>query len=135
MVSVGPRKGVFLRLAKTKPGVKDSSYIVGFAGGAPRTRRMLEGKAGSVGVAGRTLTDECGEGRWWTMVAFVPNAEELMEFVVEEVEEALEWVVTWWMLRMDETELEVDLRPRRPGVERRYEECGFKGAGEREERC
>jgi len=79
---------------------------------------MLEGKAGRVGVAGRTLTEECGEARWWMTVALVPMAEELMEFVVEDVEEAFEWVFTWWMLRMEETELEVDLRPRRPAERR-----------------
>ena len=38
------------------------------------------------------------------------------------------------MLRMEETEEEVDFRPRRPAEERRYEECGVKGTGERDER-
>lgn len=36
---------------------------------------------------------------------------------------------------MDETELDVDLRPRSPVDERRYEERGVSGAGERERRC
>ena len=38
------------------------------------------------------------------------------------------------MLRMDETEEEVDFRPRRPADERRYEECGVRGTGERDDR-
>ncbi len=37
-----------------------------------------------------------------------------MELVVEDVEEALEWLGTWWILRIEEIEEEVDLRPRRP---------------------
>lgn len=41
---------------------------------------------------------------------------EWMELDVEEVEEALEWLGIWWMLRMEETDDEVDLRPRRPPV-------------------
>ena len=39
-----------------------------------------------VGVAGRTLTEECGD-----RVDFRLMAEELTEFELEEVEEALEW--------------------------------------------
>lgn len=35
---------------------------------------------------------------------------------------------------MEETELEVDLRPRRPADDRRYEERGVSGAGEIERR-
>ena len=70
---------------------------------------MFEGKVEMVGVAGRTLTEVCGEreGR-------EKAAEEWMELVVEDVEDALEWLGTWWMLRIEETEEEVDLRPRRP---------------------
>ena len=47
---------------------------------------MLEGNAAMVGVAGNTLTELCGERD--TRL----KAEELTEFVVEDVEEALEWV-------------------------------------------
>lgn len=39
------------------------------------------------------------------------------------------------MLRIDEIELLVDFRPRSPADERRYEERGVCGAGERERRC
>ena len=54
---------------------------------------------------------------------------------VDEVDEALECVCTWWMLRMDETEEEVDFRPRRPPDERRkLDECGVRGTGESETR-
>lgn len=56
---------------------------------------------------------------------------EVME--AEEVEEAFECVWWWWgMERMDEMEEEVDLRPRRPPEERRYEERGVSGEGESE---
>ena len=70
---------------------------------------MFEGKVEMVGVAGRTLTEVWGERE-----GLEKAAEEWMEFVVEDVEEALEWLGTWWMLRIEETEEEVDLRPRRP---------------------
>lgn len=75
---------------------------------------MLEGNADVVGVAGRTLTEVWGERE--TLLRFV-EVEAVMEF--EEVEEALECVCTWWMLRMEEIEEEVDLRPRRPVEGRR----------------
>ena len=75
---------------------------------------MLEGKAEVMGVAGRTLTEVWGERETLVMGLEVDVVMEL-----EEVEEALEWVWTWWMLRMEETEDEVDLRPRRPVEGRR----------------
>ena len=62
-----------------------------------------------VGVAGRTLTEVCGEREGLEKVA-----EDWMELVVEDVEDALEWLGTWWTLRIEEIEEEVDLRPRRP---------------------
>lgn len=52
-----------------------------------RTRRIFEGNAEVVGVAGSTLTELCGEravGRGLLM------ADEITEFEVEEVEEVLE---------------------------------------------
>ena len=70
---------------------------------------MFEGKVEKVGVAGRTLTEVCGERE-----GLEKAAEEWIELVVEDVEEALEWLGTWWILRIEETEEEVDLRPRRP---------------------
>jgi hypothetical protein len=52
---------------------------------------------------------------------------------LEDVEEVLEcewwW---WWMLRMEETEEEVDLRPRRPVLGRRKVDRGVRGEGERD---
>jgi len=36
------------------------------------------------------------------------------------------------MLRIDETEEEVDLRPRKPADERRYELRGVRGEGDKE---
>ena len=46
---------------------------------------MLEGKDETVGVAGRTLTDVCGDRE-----VLENGAEEWIEFEVEEVDEALE---------------------------------------------
>lgn len=97
-----------------------------------------------VGVAGRTLTLECGERvePWRRDVAvLVGDAKE-----VEDVEDALEW--EWWCFepppvigpgawgieRIEDIDDEVDLRPRRPAEERRYEECGVSGEGERDAR-
>lgn len=95
---------------------------------------MLEGKVVAIGVEGSTFTKACGE--WPVRAAeFVEGkADECTELEVEDVEDALEWVCTWWMLRIEETDEEVDLRPRRPTEECRYEERGVSGAGEREER-
>lgn len=76
---------------------------------------MLEGKVVVVGVEGRTLTEVCGERPVVFEALLVDGkAEEWTELDVEEVDEALEWVWTWWMLRMELTDEEVDFRPRRP---------------------
>lgn len=123
---MGPRNGVFLRLAKTRPvededdgaGKADSLYVFCCCG-RPRTRRMLEGKVLAVGVDGRTLTDVCGERPVRMLDALLwaeGKADECTELEVDEVDEALEWVCTWWMLRTELTDDEVDLRPRRPMV-------------------
>lgn len=93
---------------------------------------MFEGKAEAVGVEGRTLMELCGEREWRRVGG---RAEDRTELEVEDVDDAFEWVCTWWMLRMEETEDEVDLRPRRPVEERLYDECGVRGDGERESRC
>lgn len=76
---------------------------------------MLEGKAEVVGVAGRTLMELWGERAGLG----AGRAEEGFEVEVEEGEEALECGCAGWMLRMEEMEEEVDLRPRRPWEERR----------------
>lgn len=53
----------------------------------------------------------------------------------EEVDEALlcEW---WWcgMLRIEDTDDDVDLRPRRPPDDRRYDDRGVNGAGDADSR-
>ena len=74
---------------------------------------MLEGKEDVVGVAGRTLSEVCGERDDLRLMA-----EEFTELEVDEVDEALEWEGTWWILRTDETDEDVDLRPWRPAEER-----------------
>lgn len=55
---------------------------------------------------------------------------------LEEVEEALlwEWWCVWWRERTEETDEEVDLRPRRPAgpEERRTVDRGVSGEGDRE---
>lgn len=150
--SMGPLKGLLLRLAKTRPGeggglvdevpkAKGPSLLAAAVAavmlkevGAPaRTRRMLEGNVDEVGVAGRTLML-----LWGLLVILWPwpeteTAGEAMD--ADDVDDALEceW---WWcgMLRIEDTEDEVDFRPRRPPEERRYEERGVSGAGEAESR-
>jgi hypothetical protein len=76
---------------------------------------MFVGKVVAVGVAGRTLTDVCGD----LGTPLLPSTLDCTELVLEEVEEVFECVCTWWRLRMDETEDEVDLRPRKPAEDRR----------------
>jgi hypothetical protein len=80
---------------------------------------MLVGKEVDVGVAGRTLTDEWGDrGTLWG--AETETAGEAMETEAEDVDDALLCVWWWWgMLRIEDTDEEVDLRPRRPPEERR----------------
>jgi hypothetical protein len=81
---------------------------------------MLEGKVEEVGVAGSTLMLLCGDFRWlwlWLWPDMLTAGEAML---AEDVEEALE-CVWWWcgMLRMEDTDEDVDLRPRRPPDERR----------------
>lgn len=78
---------------------------------------MLEGKDDDVGVAGRTLMLLCGdfEGLWEPLTEPAGEASE-----AEEMDEALLWV--WWWCgieRMEDTDEDVDFRPRRPPEERR----------------
>ena len=75
----------------------------------------MEGKEETVGVDGRTLTEVCGE-----RVVLENGTDEWIELAVDDVDEALEWLGRWCMLRMEETDEDVDLRPRRPPV---TEEC------------
>jgi hypothetical protein len=98
-----------------------------------RTRRMLEGKADEVGVAGSTLMLLCGDLLSLCEWPETLTAGEVME--AEEVEDAFEceW---WWcgMERIEETDEDVDFRPRRPPEEWRYEDRGVRGAGDAESR-
>jgi hypothetical protein len=106
----------------------------------PRTNLKLLGKEVVVGVAGRTLTE------WWgerpmalTLLPPPPPAPVAVDTdPLELVDEALEWewwCWCWWMERMDETELDVDLRPRRPcwwPADERRTVRGVRGEGERD---
>jgi hypothetical protein len=81
-----------------------------------RTTRMLFGKDEDVGVAGSTLMLLCGD-----FVNLRPETDTAGEATeAEDVDEALEceW---WWcgMERIEETDEDVDLRPRRPPLDLR----------------
>lgn len=90
---MGPLKGLRFRFAKMRPG--DGGGTVPNAAppslSGARTTRMLEGKVEDVGVAGRTLTDECGD-RVLCAWLEIETVGEVIE--AEEVEDALEW--EWW---------------------------------------
>ena len=89
-LSIGPRKGVFFLLAKTRPGEEGiAPENADSVCGDERTRRMLEGNVEVVGIAGRTLTEVWGD-REERLVG--GRAEEWIEFEFEDVELALEWV-------------------------------------------
>ena len=79
---------------------------------------MLFGKEELVGVAGRTFTLACGDlvMRWeWPETLTAGETRE-----ADDVELAFECEWWWWgMERMEETDEDVDLRPRRPPLERR----------------
>lgn len=63
-----------------------------------------------------------------------PNADDTMLSTLELVLLVLLCVCTWWILRTDETDDDVDLRPRSPADPRRYEDRGVSGAGDSEGR-
>lgn len=75
-----------------------------------------------VGVEGKTLTELWGE-----RPSLDPEADETPEGEASEADEVLEalecvcwwWMPLWYVLLMEETDEEVDLRPRRPAEERR----------------
>lgn len=97
-----------------------------------RTNRMLLGnRVFAVGVAGSIFTDECGDRDILVDAAGVDTVSRL--FV--DAEDAFECVRAWWMLRIEDTDDEVDLRPRSPADDRRYELRGVWGAGDSELRC
>lgn len=50
---------------------------------------MFDGNAVMLGVAGRSFTEVCGEREVW-----VKGTEEWIEFDVDDVEDAFEWVWT-----------------------------------------
>lgn len=87
---------------------------------------MPEGKAAFVGVAGRTLTELCGD-----LAMREPEAVDGLAMLALELEEALERLC-WWLgpggnvLRIDETDELVLFRPLSPAEDRRYEECGVR---------
>ena len=86
---MGPLKGLRFRLAKMRPGEGGGTA----PNAAPpslrgaRTTRILVGKVELVGVAGRTLTEECGD---FVLCPETETAGEAME--ADDVEDALECV-------------------------------------------
>lgn len=85
---MGPLNGLRFRLAKIRPGLVGGRWPNAALDSLMGTRatRMLEGKVEVVGVAGRTLTEECGDRDGLFMVAG-----EAIDMEAEDVEEALEW--------------------------------------------
>ena len=69
---------------------------------------------------------------WGERGVRIPADDAARLLLFEDVEDARECDWTWWSDRMDETEEEVDFLPRRPADERRYEERGVTGIGERD---
>lgn len=133
-LSMGPLNGLLFRFAKTRPGeggampmppnAAPPSPVSRVRAGMLRgpsgalTTRIFVGKEEFVGVAGSTFTLECGDlGVLWCPET-VETEGETRE--ADDVEEALE-CVWWWcgILRIDETELDVDFLPRRPPEDRR----------------
>ncbi len=55
-------------------------------GGVARTRRILDGKACDVGVAGSTLTEWCGECPRWSGVLDIEVENEAAELVDDALE-------------------------------------------------
>ena len=81
----------------------------------PLTRRILLGNLDDApGVVGSTLSDECGDLAGGRAVGVDADPT-----LFDEIDDAFEWVWAWWMLRMEDIEDEVDLRPRKPVEERR----------------
>lgn len=90
---------------------------------------MLDGRLLDCGVTGRTLTEWCGEVPRWRVDLDMDVDTDPFELV----DEALEWVCWWWWIdRIEDTEDDVDLRPRSPADERRMAVLGVSGEGERE---
>ena len=88
---------------------------------------MLLGNEDDVGVAGRTLILLlCGD-----LVSLRPEIDTAGDAMdAEDVDDALE--CEWWcrgIERIDDTDEDVDFRPRSPPLDRRYEERGVSGAG------
>jgi len=89
-----------------------------------RTTRMLLGKVvDAVGVAGSTLTEECGERVELCRSDVDVDVGEAMD--VDDVDEALECEcrclepAAFGIDRIDDTDEDVDFLPRRPADERR----------------
>ena len=77
------------------------------------------------------MIEEWGE----RVTDLVVGVEVVSRLFLDEFEEALLWLWRWWILRIEETEDDVDFLPRNPAEPRRYElERGVKGAGDKESR-
>lgn len=133
-----PGAGGIMGLAASLPPLRleplpgAASLYRASGGPAPRTSRMLLGKCVVlVGVAGRTFTE------WWGLRPVCMGVLDMLveTELVDDVDEALEWV--WWCCAWcidltEDTDEDVDLRPRRPAEERRTADRGVMGDGERD---
>lgn len=97
----------------------------------PRTTRILLGRwEAAFGVVGRTLTEALGD--LGAALADAPASVEVVSALFDDADDALERECLWWILRTEETDEDVDLRPRRPAEDRRYELRGVRGDGDKE---
>lgn len=125
---MGPLKGLFLLLANIKPLGAPSPMAASSnlpdpdsTGGGPvsgfcpiRLKRPVLEKEPAVGVAGKTFTEVCGERPLTEREA----GELTVSNELEDWDEALLWAGRRGMERTEETEDEVDFRPRRPDERR-----------------
>lgn len=89
---------------------------------------LLGNRELALGVAGSTLTEVCGD----RLIRVDAVGVDMVSILLDDIEEALECEWAWWILLTEETDDEVDLRPRKPTDERRYEPRGVRGAGDSE---
>ena len=130
MLSRGPLGGRRFRLLDGKPGLGSPKRAVSlyWLGGA-LTNRMLDGNVSAVGVAGNTLIDVRGER---AVVVVVVVMDGVREFNDADDAFECECECRCRMDRTDDTDDDVDFRPRSPAEGRRNDGWGVWGAGESE---
>lgn len=120
---MGPLKGLRFRRAKIMPGDGGGRLLntaPASLGPPPRTSRTLEGNVVAVGVEGRTLTDVCGLRPSLAIVAAVGDA---IDAAVDDALDALVCEGWGWADLIDDSDEEVDLRPRKLADMRLCDPC------------